>query len=382
MTGRMRDNAVIAATLVVGAMSPGEGRAQTSSPATPPVAAPSPHIVEDPYIGVFGFEDRDDEGLVRRAEPLGRQTDWIPETDPMVARVKTGGGEAGGNAFLNLTVGVDGRVTACQLQIGYGNPSPPDGLCERVPPRARFRPALDLDGQPAADVYTVQVGYGRRARLATTPAPERVVRHAAPPPAPPMPNEWPPTSRVSAVTVQGLPLLEGGGDALEAHDTPFVGVEIRLDERGRVTACTRIAGDLDAQLQQEACALARRARYDLSAETSQYRRHMRFHFVRQKGGLRALSHSRNSRTLPILTPEAAQALTTGTTEPWPVMWVRVDRSGKAERCRILETSGDDARDARSCRAILQFARFTPARDTLDRSTVSTLYRWRPTDTQP
>lgn len=59
-------------------------------------------------------------------------------------------GEAGtgGTVGVRYRVGVDGRVTGCEVTRSSGSPDLDDATCRLIIERFRFRPSLDPDGRP------------------------------------------------------------------------------------------------------------------------------------------------------------------------------------------------------------------------------------------
>ena len=61
---------------------------------------------------------------------------------------------AEGTAQASLTIGTDGRVTACNITRSTGNSSLDQATCNILRRRARFTPAKDQNGQPITDSYS------------------------------------------------------------------------------------------------------------------------------------------------------------------------------------------------------------------------------------
>lgn len=62
--------------------------------------------------------------------------------------------EATGTAQARLTIGTDGRVTACSITKSTGNSALDSATCNVLRRRARFTPAKDQNGNPISDSYT------------------------------------------------------------------------------------------------------------------------------------------------------------------------------------------------------------------------------------
>ena len=61
--------------------------------------------------------------------------------------------EEEGTTGYHLTVGADGRVTACAVTASSGHPALDDTACRLLSRRARFNPGKDSAGQPTGGVY-------------------------------------------------------------------------------------------------------------------------------------------------------------------------------------------------------------------------------------
>lgn len=318
--------------------------------------------------------------LLRRAHPDGDIATWLDAGDPVVTFA--GGGRAwSGVLVVRLSLSPDGRMTGCEMpelpELPHGlRPEAVAGLCERLAPHVRYRPALTAEGQRVEDSARLLI---RSARYRAADAAAMPLIRAAPlPPAPPVPRPgpgWPPlVSLTPARLVGGLALLEGGGDAPEATASPWTGVEVQLGETGAVLTCRTINSSGDAAFDDQACAAARRADYALNGATVASDRRVYLLLVRQAGRLRALPQARSGRASPVLESRSAIAMAAEwAARPWPRVFVTIDTDGSPTDCRINETAGDDAVDLAACEMIRRAARFTPARDSLDRPTPGSVF---------
>jgi len=64
---------------------------------------------------------------------------------------------AQGRVVARLTVGVDGRVTACTVTTSSGNSALDDTTCRIARSRVRYTPAKDENGQPTVSTATLPV---------------------------------------------------------------------------------------------------------------------------------------------------------------------------------------------------------------------------------
>lgn len=361
---------LLAMALIAGSARPGSAQ-------TP---APSPSLNEaalDVRINVWSQADwRGRSDLLRRAAPAGDISRWIETDDPLIVWMRGQSGWTGVVTAL-LNVSADGESIGCALApLPFGLPEQATvGLCDRIMPKARYRPALTLEGSPTSDGvrFTIRGGTYRKEDAANMP----IVRAEPLPPSPPAPfvgPGWPPLFGLPPARLTGgLPLLQGGGDAAEAGSSPWAGLEVQLDSSGAPSACQAIASSGDSRFDQAACAAARRATYRLNDTTTRGSR-VYMLIVQQAGELRALPQSRGRRTSPVINPTAAEALAAEWKGRgrWPRVYVSVDAAGSVTDCRINESSGDDALDLQACQMMRRLSGLTPARDVLDRPTPGSL----------
>lgn len=340
-------------------------------------SAPPPIQIET-RVSLWSMSDyggRND--LLRRAKPQGDIVQWMDESDPLVARVLAMPNWSG-VVSVRLTLGPDGRAIACEVaEPPYGlQPEAVVGLCERLAPGVRYRPALTADGEATEDRVRILIRFSqyRRDDAATMP----MIRAEPPPPSPPAPMAgpgWPPlVSPGKARLAGGLGLLEGGGGSPLATAAPWAGIEVQLDESGTVAGCRIVASSEDQRHNQQACVAARRADYALDGATSQRERRLYLLIIQENGRLKALPHVRSGRIAPVLEPDSGAALAAEWAgRPWPRVFVSVDVAGAPTDCRINESSDDDAIDVAACQTVRRLARFSPARDSLDRPAQGSLF---------
>lgn len=84
-------------------------------------------------------------------ESLGSLFSW--DDYPEVALQKDEQGTVG----VTLTVGTDGKVTDCVVNLSSGSPSLDVQTCRLLWARARFTPARDAQGKPVQDTYTQRI---------------------------------------------------------------------------------------------------------------------------------------------------------------------------------------------------------------------------------
>jgi TonB family protein len=84
------------------------------------------------------------------AMPIGYIGDWVSPNDYPAKALREG---AQGVVGFRLTIGVDGRVSGCEITATAGSSDLDEATCRLVAARARFRPARDAQGEPAVGSY-------------------------------------------------------------------------------------------------------------------------------------------------------------------------------------------------------------------------------------
>ncbi len=82
--------------------------------------------------------------------PLDNPGNWITDNDYPVSALVDG---VEGMTAFSLTVGVDGRVSDCQVTTGSGSEALDETTCLVLRQRARFNPALDGKNRPTEGIY-------------------------------------------------------------------------------------------------------------------------------------------------------------------------------------------------------------------------------------
>ena len=84
-------------------------------------------------------------------EPRGNPGSWANANDYPSRALRE---EREGTTRFRLTVNADGRVSDCQITGSSGHPDLDDAACKNLTRRARFRPALDANGDPTTGSYS------------------------------------------------------------------------------------------------------------------------------------------------------------------------------------------------------------------------------------
>jgi periplasmic protein TonB len=86
------------------------------------------------------------------AQPARGDVRSVFSTDDYPSSAISSGAE--GTAQAQLTIGADGRVSACNLIRSTGNGALDSATCNVLRRRVKFTPARDSNGQPTGDTYT------------------------------------------------------------------------------------------------------------------------------------------------------------------------------------------------------------------------------------
>lgn len=78
---------------------------------------------------------------------VGDRAAWVTTEDYPASALRQ---NAEGTTGITVTVGADGRVSACRVIATSGNDALDEATCRTYTRRARFRPAVDAEGRPIA----------------------------------------------------------------------------------------------------------------------------------------------------------------------------------------------------------------------------------------
>lgn len=67
--------------------------------------------------------------------------------------------EQSGTVAITVTVTPEGKATNCVVTKSSGNPLLDRAACENIEGKARFKPALDENGQPRASQYSTKITF-------------------------------------------------------------------------------------------------------------------------------------------------------------------------------------------------------------------------------
>jgi periplasmic protein TonB len=83
--------------------------------------------------------------------PKGSPGNWATSNDYPSRALRE---EREGVTGFRVTVGTDGKVTACEITRSSGSPDLDQATCDNVRRRARFQPATDGEGAPTTGSYS------------------------------------------------------------------------------------------------------------------------------------------------------------------------------------------------------------------------------------
>jgi len=90
----------------------------------------------------------------RPAAPSNNPGRWATNADYPSRAMRE---EREGTTGFRVTIGSDGRVTGCTVTSSSGHSDLDAETCKLISRRARFKPALDRDGNPTTDSYSNRI---------------------------------------------------------------------------------------------------------------------------------------------------------------------------------------------------------------------------------
>ena len=117
---------------------------------TPPPPAPPPPVVLPPPPSA----PPPPRFTAKGATIKGRASDLMSDNDYPTSAMREG--KQGVTGF-RLTIGPDGRVSACSVTKSSGSPELDETTCKLATRRGRFAPAMDGDGKPTTGSYSQSV---------------------------------------------------------------------------------------------------------------------------------------------------------------------------------------------------------------------------------
>lgn len=375
----------IAAVLVIGGLTVcGLGAQPTLAQTATPPAEPFRAIYITGFAGSAPQWEEPGADVIRRTGASGDITTWLRETDAPVALWRQGDKPA--SASFVLDVSADGRALACAIEprrVAAG-PEWAASLCPILLERARLLPALKLDGTRSADKFIVSIAF----QVTTFRQPDNapLIRSQGLSPAPPPPSDfnpqlksWPPSSywvrAVATAPAFKLAPEAPGGAALAGPTTGLV----LADPKSGDLPCRVVQSSGDPALDAQACTHAVKKLKPKWADTVRFPVR-RYPLLLSPAGkaFRAVRPSADAARNLQIDPEAFQSAAAvwqaqaaggrGVAVAGPV-----DESGKPGRCRIAETSGNDAADLAACRLFLDTVRYAPATDVFGQPRISWAY---------
>ena len=104
----------------------------------------------DTLVSSWGVDAEKHKSMTKYAEPIGSPRSWILSQDyPKVAL------SAGGQAVVHVRLNIDdtGKVDGCHIQQSTRGEKFDQAVCRALLKRAKFKPALDLEGKPMASYW-------------------------------------------------------------------------------------------------------------------------------------------------------------------------------------------------------------------------------------
>lgn len=119
----------------------------TPYPIGPTTILPQPLPVPDPIVPPPPPEPKP---VPVRLKPRGNPSSWVTNDDYPADALRS---EEQGRTVFILTVGIDGKPSACNVAASSGSSILDGAACRLLMRRARFVPGTDADGNPAGGTY-------------------------------------------------------------------------------------------------------------------------------------------------------------------------------------------------------------------------------------
>lgn len=110
----------------------------------------------DQLLGEWGLDVARHKGLSARAQPITSPASWMTNDDYPRHLAERG---VRGIVNFRLMIDADGGVTACHIQQSTRPSEFDEAACKGLMLRAKFKPALDADGQPMPSFYRNSVRF-------------------------------------------------------------------------------------------------------------------------------------------------------------------------------------------------------------------------------
>ena len=144
---------VLALALISAASAQHPPIAVTNSPAPPVIALPPPmpSIPEPVPAPLIVMPPPPSATIIRAPQPRSPAQSYVTAGDYPPSALAA---RAWGRVVMRVNVGINGRVTACAIVSGSGFAALDSASCRIIQRRARYTPAIDSNGNPAAASVT------------------------------------------------------------------------------------------------------------------------------------------------------------------------------------------------------------------------------------
>lgn len=331
-------------------------------------------------------QSRAREDRLRRAEPVLAPYQYFLSSDPAIKSRLADPQQPGTYARLTLEIDPSGNISACgpeKATQGSWDSALIAQQCPLIIQRMHFITALDVDGKPASDSYTLWINFAHRGPISNA-VPRAIGKTiyapavAMPPPSLSSPYAWPVQSwmlRYGDKPTFRKPVFAGIVQSPIIAGEPVVGVAILRDpDKGAI--CSPMENADDIKTRWAACDyVIEQLKPTWPTASSSYATPYALLVAGSGKTLRAIGKAADwPSPYPTVSADAAkQSLQLVTAQMQSggqldrlKLWLTLDADGHVTDCKIGASSGSDISDIAACRVMLAEGRFAPGLDAFGR----------------
>lgn len=218
---------------------------ETNVETTAPPAPPPPVVTVRTVDGPTPFPPPPKKGVESPPIPKGRPGFWVNTGDYPTLALKE---EREGISAFRVTVGKDGRVTACEITESSGHRDLDEATCANVTRRAVFYPAQDKKGKVTTGTYANRIRWRIPVVTSYATGPMRSESYPYPP--------QPANRAEMQVATEDYP-----ASALASGEEGTSIFNLDIDDTGKVQGCSITTSSGSLALDQQACVVSARWKF-------------------------------------------------------------------------------------------------------------------------